>query len=78
MYFNAIIDKQLTMKLRRKKKRKVWAKLNTITWEEESQKTLRTILLDIKGAVIYIFETKDLTPKWDTDIFHKVHQGYIV
>ena len=36
------------------------------------------LLLEIKGTVIYIFQTKDGTSKWHTDILHKVHQRYTI
>ena len=63
---------QLTIKLRRIKGNFIWAKLRIITQKADSREALRTVpLLEVEGTVIYIFETKDHTSKWHTDILHK-------
>ena len=69
---------QLTIKLRIEK-----GILFEPTWGLQPRKQILKKLLEFfqlleaKGTVLYIFDTKDHTSKWHTDILHKV-QGYTV
>lgn len=64
----------------KKKGNFIQSKLRPVTWETDSQKSLKTVRSQrhLKLEVMYIFETKDHTTKCYTDTVHKVHQGYRV